>query len=112
MDSTKQQASGRINVASCDSKPYDESGDFTISEVNITEEFSGDLVGVGSSVFDGDGARWDSTFHGNGTLPGGTQRPRGVLYFSEFGNIENRRAEFNVGNNSRLGDERAGGDSR
>jgi hypothetical protein len=36
---------------SCDSKPYDESGDFTISEVNITEEFSGDLAGVGSVRF-------------------------------------------------------------
>jgi len=48
MDASRQQASGRINVMSCDSKPYDESGDFTISEVIITEEFSGDLVGVGS----------------------------------------------------------------
>jgi hypothetical protein len=48
MDASRQQASGRINVMSCDSKPYDESGEFTISEVNITEEFSGDLAGVGS----------------------------------------------------------------
>jgi hypothetical protein len=51
MDATRQQASGRINVASCDSKAYDESGDFIISEVNITEEFSGDLAGVGSVRF-------------------------------------------------------------
>jgi hypothetical protein len=48
MDASRQQARGRINVMSCDSNPYDESGDFTISEVIITEEFSGDLVGVGS----------------------------------------------------------------
>ena len=51
MDASRQQASGRINVMSCDSKPYDESGDFTISEVIISEEFSGDLVGVGSVRF-------------------------------------------------------------
>ena len=51
MDASGQHASGRINVMSCDSKPYDESGEFTISEVNITEEFSGDLAGVGSVRF-------------------------------------------------------------
>jgi len=51
MDAIRRQASGHINVTSCDSKPYDESGDFTISEVIITEEFSGDLVGVGSVRF-------------------------------------------------------------
>ena len=51
MDSSRQQASGQINVTSCDSKPYDDAGDFVFSEVGITEEFSGDLVGVGSVRF-------------------------------------------------------------
>lgn len=51
MDASRRQASGHINVTSCDSKPYDESGDFIISEVNITEEFLGDLTGVGSVRF-------------------------------------------------------------
>jgi hypothetical protein len=51
MDSSRQRACGQINVVSCDSKPYDELGYFTISEMNITEEFSGDLAGVGSVRF-------------------------------------------------------------
>jgi len=51
MDVLKQRATGRINVTSYDSKPYDDAGSFTISEVIITEEFSGDLVGVGSVRF-------------------------------------------------------------
>ncbi|MGA7244998.1 MAG: DUF3224 domain-containing protein [Terracidiphilus sp.] len=51
MDPSRQRARGRINVTSCDSKPYDDAGDFAFSEVHITEEFSGDLVGVGSVRF-------------------------------------------------------------
>lgn len=43
-----QRATGRINVTSYDAKPCDTSGPLTISEVSITEEFSGGLVGVGS----------------------------------------------------------------
>jgi hypothetical protein len=51
MQAPRQRAIGRINVTSYDAKPYDDAGAFTISEVNITEEFSGDLVGVGSVRF-------------------------------------------------------------
>jgi len=47
----KQRATGRIGVTSYDSKPYDDAGAFTIAEVNVIEEFSGDLVGVGSVRF-------------------------------------------------------------
>ena len=48
MDALRQRATGRINVTSYDSKPYDDAGAFTIAEANILEEFSGDLVGIGS----------------------------------------------------------------
>lgn len=51
LSDSKQRVTGRINVTSYDSKPYDAAGAFTIAEVNITEEFSGGLVGVGSARF-------------------------------------------------------------
>jgi hypothetical protein len=51
MDSARQHAEGRVEVASYGSKPYDDRGPFNISEVEITEEFSGDLVGIGSVRF-------------------------------------------------------------
>lgn len=51
MADSRQRAIGRIEVTSYDSKPYDEAGAFTIAEVNMLEEFSGDLVGVGSVRF-------------------------------------------------------------
>lgn len=51
MASSRQRASGRIEVTSYDSKPYDEAGAFTNSGVNVLEEFSGGLVGVGSVRF-------------------------------------------------------------
>ena len=47
--SSKQHAAGRINVTNYDAKPCDDAGAFTIAEVSITEEFAGDLVGVGSA---------------------------------------------------------------
>lgn len=50
-DFPKQRATGRINVTSYESTPYDDAGAFTISIANITEEFSGGLVGVGSVRF-------------------------------------------------------------
>src|SRR5579863_2628479 len=48
IDLQKLRATGRINVTSFEATPYDDAATFTISEVNIVEEFSGDLVGVGS----------------------------------------------------------------
>ncbi len=47
----RQRATGRINVTSYDSKPYDDAGAFTIAEANILEEFAGDLMGIGSARF-------------------------------------------------------------
>ena len=47
--SPKQRATGRINVSNYDAKPVDDAGAFTIAEVSITEEFEGDLVGIGSA---------------------------------------------------------------
>jgi hypothetical protein len=47
-DTSKQRATGHINVTSYESKPFDISGPFTISEAMITEEFSGGLLGAGS----------------------------------------------------------------
>ncbi len=47
----KQRAVGRINVTSFDARPYDTEGIFSISEANVTEEFSGGLVGVGTARF-------------------------------------------------------------
>jgi hypothetical protein len=44
-----QRATGRINVTNYDAKPCDDAGAFTIAEASITEEFAGDLVGVGSA---------------------------------------------------------------
>jgi hypothetical protein len=48
-DSPTQRAIGRINVTSYDAKPCDTSGSFTIAVAEITEEFSGALVGVGAA---------------------------------------------------------------
>ena len=48
MDIPKLRAIGRIEVTSYDSASYDDSGRLHNSEVNIVEEFSGGLVGVGS----------------------------------------------------------------
>ncbi len=48
---SKQRATGRINVTSFDTKPRDEAGPFTISEVSVVEEFAGGLAGVGSVWF-------------------------------------------------------------
>ena len=47
-DDLRQRATGQINVMSIESKPYDDATEFTISDVSVTEEFSGDLTGVGS----------------------------------------------------------------
>lgn len=50
-DELKQRATGRINVNHVEATPYDELGAFPISEVNVTEEFAGDMVGVGAVRF-------------------------------------------------------------
>jgi len=50
-DAFKDRASGRINVTSFEAQAYDDAGAFTISEVNVTEQFSGNLIGVGAVRF-------------------------------------------------------------
>lgn len=44
----KQRATGRIEVTNFEQAPRDDAGSFTISEASATEQFAGDLVGVGS----------------------------------------------------------------
>ena len=44
----KQTALGRIEVTNFEATPRIDGGAFTISEATVTEEFAGDLVGVGS----------------------------------------------------------------
>jgi hypothetical protein len=47
-DIQKQRAVGRIEVTNFEATPRIDGGAFTISEATVTEEFAGDLVGVGS----------------------------------------------------------------
>ena len=44
---SKHRASGRVDITSFQAQPYDDSGSFTISDVMVTEQFAGGLVGVG-----------------------------------------------------------------
>jgi hypothetical protein len=50
MTALAQRATGWINVTSYDSKPRDETLP-AISEINIVEEFTGDLIGIGTVRF-------------------------------------------------------------
>jgi uncharacterized protein DUF3224 len=45
----RQSAAGHINVTSYNPQPYDTAGGFVLAATAITEEFSGGLVGTGSS---------------------------------------------------------------
>ena len=51
MDSPKRRATGHIDVTSFQANPYDDAGALSISEVQVTEEFTGGIVGVGSVRF-------------------------------------------------------------
>ena len=51
MDISKQRATGRINVTSYNAQPQDDGGTFTVADVQVTEEFFGDLAGAGSARF-------------------------------------------------------------
>jgi len=51
MDISKQRATGRINVTSYNAQPQDDGGIFTVADVQVTEEFFGDLAGAGSARF-------------------------------------------------------------
>ena len=48
-DAGKLRATGHINVTNYEAKPQDDAGTLTIAISEITEEFSGGLIGVGSS---------------------------------------------------------------
>lgn len=48
---TKHHAKGWGNVTKYDSKPYDECGGLSLSEVRVTEEFTGDFAGTGTARF-------------------------------------------------------------
>jgi hypothetical protein len=51
MTASRTRATGKINVTSYDPKPYDETVDPKIVEVHVVEEFTGDLVGIGTARF-------------------------------------------------------------
>ncbi|HET6170273.1 MAG TPA: DUF3224 domain-containing protein [Terracidiphilus sp.] len=51
MDVSTKRATGWINVTSYDSKPYDEALRPPISQVQVVEEFTGDIVGTGTACF-------------------------------------------------------------
>jgi hypothetical protein len=51
MDSAQYRVTGWINVTSYDPKPYDETGSATLSEVHVTQDFTGDLIGTGTARF-------------------------------------------------------------
>lgn len=89
--SPKQCATGRINVTNYDAKPCDDAGAFTIAEVSITEEFAGDLVGVGS-------ARLVLVTEAGG----GTAHFAGMERF--LGKVSEREGSFIFENSGRLSD--------
>jgi hypothetical protein len=51
MNATKHHATGWINVTHYDPKPYNESGGLTISQIDVTQEFTGGLIGTGTARF-------------------------------------------------------------
>ena len=88
----KQRATGRINVTSFEALPLDDAGAFTISQANVTEEFAGDLVGVGSVRF----IMVDE--------PGGAKHFTGMDRF--LGKIDGRSGSFIFQNSGTLEDDR------
>jgi hypothetical protein len=51
MDFAKHRVTGWINVTHYDPKRYDQSDDATLSEVHVTQEFTGGLIGAGTARF-------------------------------------------------------------
>jgi hypothetical protein len=51
MDSAQLRVTGWINVTSYDPKPYDETGGVTLSDVHVTQDFTGGLIGNGVARF-------------------------------------------------------------
>jgi transcriptional regulator GlxA family with amidase domain len=51
MDSAQHRVTGWINVTSYNPKPYDESGGVTLSDVHVTQDFTGGLIGIGVARF-------------------------------------------------------------
>ena len=91
-EAEKQRAPGRINVTSFEALPLDDAGAFTISQANVTEEFAGDLVGVGSVRF----IMVDE--------PGGAKHFTGMDRF--LGKIGGRSGSFIFQNSGTLEDDR------
>ena len=46
-----RHTTGWINVTSYDPRPYDETEGVTLSDVRLTQEFTGDLIGTGNARF-------------------------------------------------------------
>jgi len=51
MPPATRRATGRINITQIDQNPYDETGGPKILEIRATEEFIGDLAGIGAIRF-------------------------------------------------------------
>jgi hypothetical protein len=89
-DSEKHHATGWINVTHYDPKPYDQSGSATLSEVHVTQEFTGGLVGTGTARFL------------MAQLPDGSAHFTGIERFT--GTLANRSGSFLLRNSGVLKD--------
>jgi len=87
-DIQKQRAVGRIEVTNFEATPRIDGCVFTISEATVTEEFAGDLVGVGSMRL----VMVDE--------PGGTAHFTGMERFQ--GKVGDRSGSFVFQNSGRL----------
>jgi hypothetical protein len=98
-DIEKQRAVGRIEVTNFEATPRIEGGAITISEATVTEEFAGELVGVGSMRLvmanEPDGA---SHFTGMEQFLGKLGERSGSFVFQNSGRLENGelRSEWSV----------------
>jgi hypothetical protein len=85
----KKRATGRINITKIEQTPYDETGGPKILEIEATEEFIGDLAGVGAVRFlfvsrDDGSASFAGVERFKGTLDGRS----GTLILQNAGTLE------------------------
>lgn len=80
---------GRINVSNYDARPVDDADAFTIAEVSITEEYEGDLVGIGSAriVVVTEGGGGTAHFAGMERFLGKIGERKGSFIFENSGSL-------------------------
>jgi Protein of unknown function (DUF3224) len=90
MDLTRKRAIGRIHIKNIDQTPYDDSGGPKILEIKATEEFRGDLAGMGEVRFlfvsRADGS---ASFAGVERFKGTLDGREGTLILQNSGTLEN-----------------------